>query len=369
MSGRFRPWFDRWVLAGEYRATDVAIFRILYGSMAVTLLPDFPWLSDYPDAFYNPPPGPFALLDGFPPSWVLWSLQILSCLGAVGIFFGYHTKTASITYSLALIVGEGFVFSLGKIDHTILINSVPLVMAFSDWGRRYSLDALRHPERVSHEPQQQWPLRALAMFLAIAFEMAAVMKIAGGWLMPHNQATYGFLASEHFANSRRSWLATVSVETYVPGLWKLADIATVLLEGGLVVALFLSWRAWRIAVALLCVFHVAVLLTMNITYWQGWVYGAFVPWSRLPWWGTWKPPTAWRNAMAHFGPSLALLSSGGILCVSTSIPLNQGLIKSVLVFIAGAIAIWYLGRLARMSWISRRAPGSARSVARRTGSG
>jgi hypothetical protein len=62
----------------------------------------------------------------------------------------------SIATGLLILTGNGFAYSMGKINHDLLLAAIPLVMAFSNWGSAWSLDAVtgktRKPEGLARRP-------------------------------------------------------------------------------------------------------------------------------------------------------------------------------------------------------------------------
>jgi hypothetical protein len=293
---RLARWFDSWVQRGPFTRRDVALYRIIFALVMLFYAPHLRSLATYPDSLYNPPLGPFMLLQGFPPEPVLIAIEIVMFALLTATLFGLYTTFSSIALTVVLIVGYGLNFSVGHIDHLIVLAIVPAVMAFARWGDTLSIDALRrqrstgtthaaHPATPASQPknleQPQWPLRFLALAIGVAFCTAMVPKLLGGWLGTSTQATYGYQVQRDFDDSGFHQVSSVLVNVHVPALWETLDWATVILEGGIILCV-LSWRAWRIALAVLTVFHLSIGLSLGIFFAGNVIaYGAFVSWGRL----------------------------------------------------------------------------------------
>lgn len=285
--------FDDWVERGPFSATDLGRYRVLLATSMLVGLASFNWVAAYPDSLYSAPPGPFRLFTGFPPREVLLLLEAALAVSLGALALGVRTGWASVSVAVLLLLGSGFSFSLGKIDHTIFSVLVPVVLALGRWGSAVSVDALR-AARPRTDPQQQWPLRLLALLVGAGLFTAAVPKVVAGWLSPATQAVRETALRQFYVNGRTDLLAGALLDVDSRWLWESLDWATVLMEALVVVAV-LDWRAFRCGLAVLTLFHVGVYLTMNIAFTGNvLVYAAFVPWSRirLP-----LPPASLRAAL------------------------------------------------------------------------
>lgn len=270
--------FDDWVQRGPFTPADLGIYRIVYALSALLIAPDIGWLRAYPDFMFHPPPGPLQLLSAFPAPAVLIALEVLRSATLVLLGVGLWTRWMSIAAALMLTVTYGLTYCLGKVDHTILVVVVPLVLAFANWGERFSVDANR---RKSQPPQSQaqWPLRLLAIIIGWGFFTAALTKILTGWLSTSSQAARGYFVLGFLTEHRTFWLAEWVAAHDVRAAWELVDWATVLFEAAILLAVP-WWRAFRTTLAIAATFHLGVLLVMDIDFSHAVVaYGAFVSWS------------------------------------------------------------------------------------------
>ncbi|WP_440708392.1 hypothetical protein [Herbiconiux sp. YIM B11900] len=336
--------FDRWVQRGPFTARDLGVYRVVYGLIALAILPNAQFLAGYPDSFFAPPPGLFRLFPSLPPLGVLIGLEIALALALAAVVFGVFTRTASVTAGILLIVVFGLSYSFGKIDHTIFLPLVALLVVWAGWGSAYSVDSL-----ASHgvaAPVRQWPLRLLALLIGVGFATAAVPKFLGGWLKPGTQATEGHYWYELLIDGRDSFFAPLFGNITTPVFWEPLDWITLLLEGGIILSV-LSWRSFRIMIAFASVFHVGVLIMMNILFTTNVVaYAAFVPWGLAVGWlarrgitGPRWSTAVWRRIAWVGVPVLAFAA----WALSTSIPLEiEDGMKIVIISVAGLVGACYL---------------------------
>ncbi len=277
---------DRW-LFDSFRPTarGLAAYRIAYALFVLLLLDpghspyfNFHPLADLPDSFFLPPPGLMQLFSGFPPRWFFAGLHLLLDLSLVALLFGYRTRLASWLTGLLFLIGFGFLFSAGKINHVILFVLLPWVMSFSNWGAAWSLDARLGRTRPDVEG---WPLALLALLIGFAMFTAGFTKLLGGWLDPTTHAARGHWLKQYFVIGRRDLLADLATAPLPAGLWELMDWGTVLLEVGFLPAVFAP-GLFRGFLGLMVLFHLSTALLFNITFVQNLiVYAAFLPWDRV----------------------------------------------------------------------------------------
>ncbi|WP_240732096.1 HTTM domain-containing protein [Egibacter rhizosphaerae] len=263
--------------AGPFRPTDLGRFRVLFCCYALLNLPSFSWVAAFPDTFHSPPPGPFALIGGFPHPTVLSFLEVGVALALVAVLIGWWTRAASIMATGFMLVGYGFSFSFGKIDHNILFVVLPVFMAYAGWGAAYSVDAARGG---AYEVRQ-WGMRLLALAVAMAFATAALPKWRQGWLSTDTQAVRNeLMQSQH--TSDPGWLGHLLIGSVdSAAFWIALDWGAVLFEFGMVAAV-LSWASFRLLLAIAGLFHLSVMLVFDITFAPNiLVYAAFIPWASL----------------------------------------------------------------------------------------
>jgi hypothetical protein len=298
------------------------------------------------------------LFDSIPPQAALEALEIVIAVLVVFLIIGFKTKATSLVLAAAMFTGTGLTFSFGKIDHGIFLILVPVAMAFSGWGGALSVDA--HLAARSGRPQieaSQWAMRLLAFMIGLAFLTAGTAKVWAGWLDLHTHAARGYFLRGYVVSDRDEFLAPLLLRVHDIGiLWEALDWFTVALECGLIVAV-LWWRTFRIGIAFAALFHLGVLLMMNIQFSANIVaYGAFLRWNLIA-------PTKSGSAIPVSQPVAWVLGIGlgfGLYRVNNSeferfIP-SIGGVETL--FIGGAAAVIFL---AGQAWLGLRALRRVRS--------
>ncbi|MGM0746123.1 MAG: HTTM domain-containing protein [Bacteroidota bacterium] len=275
--------FSQWIFHSYHPSAEgLALYRIFTALMFLFfLLPDASYysdLADFPDDFFTPPPGPMMLFSEFPPAWVFYSIHTLLALSWVGVLVGYKTRFCSLMAAAFMLLLMGFIFSIGKVNHQMLLVLVPAIMAFSNWGAAYSFDS-KHS--VAELKTEGWPLVLLSLFIGFMFFTAGFPKILGGWLDPDSLATRGHLLNQYFVRGRTELLSGYMVELDLPLVWSFLDWATILFEVGFLVAVLRAgWT--RLFVCFAVLFHFSTMLTLNIAFLVNFpAYAAFLPWSNI----------------------------------------------------------------------------------------
>ena len=349
---------DAWCRRGDFTIDDLAWFRVIYSAGLLLTIQPFGLLSNRPAERFDPPPGPLTLFESLPPHGVLEGLEILTAVLAALLLVGLHTRGVSILLALALMTGLGLTYSFGKIDHTIVLALVPLWMAFSDWGKSMSLDAAADRRGTERSDVAQWPLRFLAVSIALTFFTGGWYKLRSGWLDLDTHAVQGHFGRSYLKNGRTDWLAPEILDLRLGRLWEAADWFTVALELGLVVTV-LSWQWFRVSIALAALFHVGVLLILNIVFsWNVLGYAAFVRWSTIvPW------PSFEIRLRRSLGYVVAVAIGAAMYAIHQGLgPDFQRDVRTVIVFLGGAAGIVYLAYLAlRLGRVMRFRPAASRT--------
>jgi hypothetical protein len=278
--GRFHNWIFH---SFDVTAEGLGMLRIFTSLFILFFLipghgtTHFEYLSSIPGDFHSPPPGPLMLMDGFPSMAVFQAVQTVMLVSLIAMLFGYRTKLASITAGTSILILQGFIFSIGKVDHEILVALVPVVMAFSNWGAAFSVDSARWGEQKT----ESWPLTLLALFIGFMMFTAGLPKILGGWLDPATQAAQGHLFNQFFVRERQALLAEWFVSFDNVLFWEFLDWATVLFEVGF---LFAVWKtAWfKTFVGVVVLFHFSTMLMLNIAFVPNFLaYAVFLNWTGI----------------------------------------------------------------------------------------
>ena len=274
---------DAWIFE-EYRAStmDLAIFRIIYALfMLLTVPPVAPWIARAPHAFFSPPVSLAALFPDFPPAWLVTTLNVGVAAFLSLLLVGWKTRMASLGMAALLLVLKSFEYSMGKINHEVLLIVIPLVMAFSTWGGACSIDSCAKQASPEREERGQWCLSYLALVIAVGMFTAGWAKLNSGWLDPSAYCTYGHLVINNLVVGRDMPAARMAFKLGPSPLWKIADWSAILLETGFIVAM-LKRRFWHWALIAAVLFHVVVWALFDIVFSINVLaYGAFVPFGRL----------------------------------------------------------------------------------------
>jgi hypothetical protein len=260
------------IIFDEYQPTreSLVLFRFLYALCLLTLaLPRLFWIEKFPATFFAPPLGlTYLFFTGFPPGWVLSLLDAVPVVATVYLLCGRAVSVASWVVTLALIVGNAWSYSFGKINHDILFVAAPAVMMLAGWdGRR---------------PVRAWPMALYAWCIGLAMFTAAWQKALSGWLDPSTHAVLAHTLGNISMTARETVTAQFLLQWTPSVIWEAQDIATVLLEGAFIV--LWPWRTgFRAVCAFACLFHLGVALIMRITFLSNLLaYAAFVEWRDLP---------------------------------------------------------------------------------------
>ncbi len=338
----------------EYRidGNSLAFYRIFFCIIfAVFLIPSFAWIGDVPKAFFDPPMLSFAsLFPTFPSKSFFLFLDVVIRVSLVLIAVGFFTRVSTGALLAALLVGNNFQYSFGKIDHSIFLLCVLFVMLIINWGQSLSIDQMlfKRP-KMSSSPEPASSHRnvssiwLLAVFLAFGFFSAGFGK-ALVWI-DFDFNTNGFLAwlyRGYYGIGRQELLAPTVIGIRPLWIFEFADIVAVVFELGCMIAIFRR-RTFMIWLLVACLFHLSNCLILNITFrYYSICYLAFVPWSkliprlatldRLPLW-SW---VAIGTAIILIGPQFNILS----FLNSPSWRLELGVLLWTFAAIILAVTLW-----------------------------
>lgn len=279
-----RTSFDRWI-HDSYRVTaeGLGLYRI-FGALMILffLMPrssEFAYLASLPDDFFAPPPGPMMFFEDFPPESLFWILHTCLFITLIMMLIGYKTKFSSVMSGVLLLTLQGFLFSVGKINHELLIAVVPIVMAFSNWGAVYSVDQYLIADK--NKTVESWPISLLALFIGFMMFTAGFPKVLGGWLDPGTQATQGHFLNQYLVKGRDAFLADHAIGLRHILIWETMDWGTIIFEIGFFVSV-LKARWFKLFVTVAVFFHFSTLMILNISFLPNFLaYAAFLNWTRI----------------------------------------------------------------------------------------
>jgi hypothetical protein len=178
-----------------------------------------------------------------------------------------------------MIVFRSWSYSVGKVDHDILLVCALFVLAFSRWGDELSLETAhdRPPESAA------WPQGLLALVIAFGMLNSGIQKVGGGWLSTDGSATVGWMVFMVEAWQRQSpaYPYLGKLMGLPPFLVESLDWTAVAFEFAFVPAL-LHRRAFQFMCLFGVSFHFATWLMLDI-YFPSHppVYAAFIPWVKV----------------------------------------------------------------------------------------
>lgn len=266
----FSRLLDRFTLE-EYKLPPggISFLRIVYASFVLLVVgvPQYRWIANRPDFFYDPPQYSVAAwFDAFPSEAFFISLDILLIGCFVFLLFGLYTRWVSLLTGTLMLIGFSFYYSFGKINHdALLMLYVPVVMSFSNWGHHFSLDARRKAHR-SDSVEQHWPLAFLALLLGFAMFSAGVPKLISGWLSTSTQAVRGFVVMFNYDDNfperfLQPWLLAYDNSLF----WEVLDYSAVFFEIGFLVSV-LNRRVFRGFITAAVTFHTVNILIFSISF-------------------------------------------------------------------------------------------------------
>lgn len=278
--------FDRWIFE-TYEVTNegLGLFRICSSLFLLFFLipghglPHYQFLASLSDDFYLPPPGPMMLLDGFPPFIVFQVIYGLIILFTFGMLIGYRTKITSILAGISIFMMQGLIYSIGKVNHEILVAIFPILMAFTNWGNSFSIDSLRNLNE--NKKPESWPLVLLSLFIGFMMFTAGFPKILGGWLDPSTHAVRSHFFRQYFVHGRQAFLAPYAINFENGFFWELLDWVTIVFEIGFLFAVRKAkWFRFFLIVAVF--FHFSTMMLFNISFLHNFMaYAAFLNWIAI----------------------------------------------------------------------------------------
>lgn len=278
--------FENWIFNSyQVSSEGLGLYRIIASLFILFFLipgsgfDHYRFLSTLPADFYNPPPGPMMLFDHFPPFAVFQVLYAITVLSVLSLLVGYKTRFVSILAGISILVLQGLIYSIGKVNHEILVPLVPILMAFSNWGGSFSIDSL-NPDKVKHKPES-WPLVLLSLFIGFMMFTSGWPKILGGWLDPSTHAVKAHLLNQFFVNDREAYLAGFAVQINYGILWECLDWGTIIFEIGFLIAVFKS-KWFRLFLVLAVLFHFSTKMLLNISFLPNFLaYAVYLKWDKI----------------------------------------------------------------------------------------
>ena len=261
--------------------SSLGIFRWIFGIFLILFnVPFFGWISQAPNAFFNPPYLSLAnLFNEFPGDLFFYILNILIIISVFFLTLGIKARFSSWLLLIAWLIGNNFQFAFGKIDHgSIMILALLLCMNFSNWGTYYALI----PDKKLSRNSSKKALALLSVLLAFAMFTAGFEK-ALNWI-DFDFSTGGFMSwfyPGYYNLNRTDLLAPVVLEL-PKWIFEFVDYIAVVFELSGFIALLSSKKWWLSWLFVACLFHFSNILLLNIPFNNHFaVYLAFVDFSQI----------------------------------------------------------------------------------------
>lgn len=278
----YTHWLDRWIFTSfPMSAEAMGLYRIMYALyLLIWGIPNFEWIANSPDAFFNPPTYSLAaLFSGFPPYWFLQGLSLLVVLLCIMLLFGWHTRWVSIGLFVGIVIGKSFMWSYGLIGQDLITWLIPFLMSFANWGSKFSIDAQQGS--TTNPSNSYWPVTMMALLLGFGMFSAGLPKLLGGWLDIGTHATRGHFFTQYYVIGNLKLLSSWMVNVISPWLWEMMDWGAVWFEL-LFLAAVIKPRWFRFWLLLAVGFHTTTFLIFNISFhFQYIVYLLFVDWGKV----------------------------------------------------------------------------------------
>ena len=282
---RINSWFEL-LINEEYQSNSdwLALFRVIYSSYFLIFgIPLFFWIHNNPDILFDPPIYSLAnFFEGFPPLeiLVLFDLSIITLL--VFLLFGFKTRFTSILLSLVLIISLSFKFSFGKIDHSILLVILPLVLSGSGWGNKLSIDSIYSENKESKISfNNSFPLFIMALLIGFGYFSSGYAK-APAWLSAdiNSHGVRSWVLNAKFISEKPALLLSFFAEIKNPIFWKTLDFSAVIFELTFFIAVFRKeWFKLYLGIAV--IFHFANTLMIYIPFRSMMViFLLFIDWNK-----------------------------------------------------------------------------------------
>lgn len=242
---------------------SLAVYRIIIGLFLLSRMPQsYSWISDYPQAFFDPPLFSLAsLFSGFPAKGVFYFLDSILIASLFCFIAGIKVRYATILYLIFSIIGQSFKYSFGKIDHDVTLYVLLFCMILSGWGERMALVPDKEAKDKSNISKG---LSLFAIVLCFAMFTAGIHKSLS-WI-DFNTNTSGFISwfnDGYYNLGRRNLLAPYVL--YIPKIiLEVIDYAAVAFELSPLLFLLISRKAWQTWLLIACVFHLSVAFMLNI---------------------------------------------------------------------------------------------------------
>ncbi|KEO72062.1 hypothetical protein [Anditalea andensis] len=267
-----------------YVNTDsLGIFRAITGIFLLYYYFSYTWISDLPQALFNPPILSIAnLFDSFPSYYLLRIIDVGRLILLVAIIIGLKTRITSLIWLILTIIAASFQYSLGKIDHDgALLLAMVFVLSYSGWGKAFAV----WPDTNSRYDSTAGSMAVFAVIICYGMFTAGMGK-AMVWV-DFDLQTSGFASWYYLGlyDLNRDRLLAEYVPMIPFHFYEILDYAAVLLELSPFLFILMGRKAWLFWLLTASLFHLGNVLLLNIPFANHvLVYLAFIDMSGLTQW-------------------------------------------------------------------------------------
>jgi hypothetical protein len=281
-----RFWFER----GSPQ--NLAAARIVFGvtSLWVLVSRDFAGISGLPAEFWSEVPASvrWRFLDFAGHPFLERALERTAAVALVCVIVGVLPRLSCflagvLLYHLAPL--ESIVWTNSPYARGLTISVLALLtLSFSPCGDCWTLLSSRERKKADSASDYTWPIRLIQVFFVQIYFFSGYSKIfysGWRWASPSNMRNWMLYFSEadqtRVFHSLGAWIAARPVICGVIG------VGTLLFELGLFTVLF-SKTARRLLIPLVAVFHLGILLSMNLVFLNVPQLLIFANWDRVETW-------------------------------------------------------------------------------------
>lgn len=249
----------------SFTGLEFGFLRIVYCVLyyLIYALPFKTGLGTVPDYLYAPNSSSIAyyLIPSIPDEFLFLVLNVIGTIAFVCILFGYKAKLSGVVFSLILIFECSILYSFQKIDHTFFNDLTFLVLGFTGWGSRISIDEYLGKRIYINNV---WLVNFTLLFF-FAFFSAGIFKLM--------DSTYLNFYVHHVENLVFRYNKGTDFYHFLNGLIpfgdsffaEILDYAAVIFELG-VVLVFINLRWSLVYIGLCCLFHIFNYYMLGIAF-------------------------------------------------------------------------------------------------------
>lgn len=254
----------------------LAFYRIFFSLFLLWIgISDNSWIHSVPSSAMQPPVSILSFTDFIPSEFFFVSCRFIMHMCLLLIFIGYRPRIFAITYMVLYLVTNNYAYSFGKINHDFIYTLPVLVMAFSPWNKVYSF--FPEPKQETDYLAKSWPIFMMSLIFSFGMFTAGFAKILGGWLSLDTQYTQIFFNKYRYIVGWRDLLSDFYNGISSRLFWEILDYFTVIFETVFIVS-FLHPKFFRSMLIVVILFHVNVLLMLNISFsFSVGLYTLFIP--------------------------------------------------------------------------------------------